>query len=220
MKMKENQDIIFDMDGVLVHSNPVHKEAIDIFCQKHECNVTEEFLRENVYGVTNKEWIPKVFDHLTEEEVKELGDEKEELFRELFDPVANQVKGAVDFIKHAASHSVKMAVATSAPGENARYILNKLGIIDYFEVVLDSSHVNKGKPDPEIYIKAIDALNLKPEYCVIFEDSVAGVQAAKSAGCKTIGVTTTHSVEEMSDCDKIISNFEELKVDEALSLLK
>ena len=217
--MKENQGIIFDMDGVLVHSNPVHKETIDIFCRKHGCDVSEEFLRGNVYGVTNKEWIPKVFGHLSRQQVKELGDEKEALFREMFDPVANQVQGAVDFIKHVASHSVKMAVATSAPGENAEYILNKLGVAGYFEVVLDSSNVDKGKPDPEIYTKAIKALSLEPQHCVIFEDSVAGVQAAKGAGCKTIGVTTTHSAAEMSACDKIIADFKGIKVDEALSLL-
>lgn len=218
--MNQSMGMIFDMDGVLVHSNPVHKKAIDIFCEKYDKSVSEEYLRDKVYGTTNQQWLPRVFGDISDERVEELADEKESLFRKLFDPGENMVSGIIEFLERAAARNIKLAVATSAPKENEDYILKQLGIKDYFEVVLNSSHVTHSKPHPEIYQKAIHKLGLGPEHCVVFEDSVAGVEAGRSAGCKTIGVTTTHTAEEMTHCDLVIDNFVDLQVDDVLKLLE
>ncbi len=210
--------IIFDMDGVIVHSNPAHKKAIQIFCKKHNQDVSQTFLENRLYGRTNKEWIPELFGDISADKLKELADEKEQMFRDMFTPEDNIVDGIHQFLETLSEQDIPMAVATSAPRENADYILSRLSIEKYFQTVLDSSHVTKGKPDPEVYLKTSEALNKKPEQCLVFEDSVSGVEAGRNAGAKVIGVTTTHSEEELPPCSLMISDFKGLSLSEVLSL--
>lgn len=216
--MSINPGVIFDMDGVIVHSNPAHKEAIQIFCKKYNLDVSDTLLENKVYGRTNKEWIPEVFGDISTEKLKELADDKEQLFRDIFNPEENIVSGIHDFLDQLKENDIPMAVATSAPGENADYILSRLSITNYFDAILDSSHVTTGKPDPEVYLKAAKALDKDPADCIVFEDSVSGVEAARQAGARVIGVTTTHTGEELSPCSLIIEDFSQLKLSELFEL--
>ncbi len=205
--------VLFDMDGVIVDSNPAHKIAIGLFCKNHNRLVDDAFLQSRIYGRTNHEWIPELFENtLSEAELLEYADEKERLFRDVFKKDLYPVEGIIEFIDHLKNNGFKMAVATSAPGENAEFILSGLGIKNRFDAVLDSSHVKKGKPNPDVYMKAAAALGLPPEQCIVVEDSLAGVQAGKSAGCKVIGITTTHSREELNACDLVIDDFRGLEM--------
>lgn len=208
--MNNNWGVIFDMDGVLVDSNPAHKTAIRQFCDRYNLDLTDAFLEQKIYGRTNKEWIPELFGDLPETEILRLADEKEAAFRDSFDPKANEVPGAVDFLNQLHREGVKMLVATSAPRENADYIISALGIGHCFEDVLDSSHVEKGKPEPEVYLKAADRLNLPPSNCIVFEDSIAGVEAANRAGAVVFGLTTTHSEQELKNCRITAEDFRSL----------
>jgi HAD superfamily hydrolase (TIGR01509 family) len=216
--MSEIPGIIFDMDGVIVHSNPAHKKAIQIFCEKHNQNLSETFLENRLYGRTNKEWIPELFGDISPDKLKALADEKEQMFRDMFTPEDHIVKGILDFLEELKNQNIPMAVATSAPVENADFILSRLDIENYFEFVLDSSHVDKGKPDPEVYLKAARALGKNARNCIVFEDSVSGVEAGRKAGASVVGVTTTHSAEELSSCHLVIDNFVDLKLADLLSL--
>lgn len=210
--------VIFDMDGVIVHSNPAHKKAIQLFCERHDKDVTEDFLVNKLYGRTNKEWIPEIMGDISQERLKELADEKEQQFRDLFKPKENIVDGIHAFLEQLRDSGIPMAVATSAPVENADYILSTLGIENYFDVILDASHVNRGKPEPEVYLKAAQALDKEPEDCIVFEDSIAGVQAGLAAGAKVVGVTTTHEPHEFSDCDTTIADFRSITPDDLRNL--
>jgi len=214
--MSDSIGVVFDMDGVLVHSNPTHKKAIQIFCDKYDQKVSETFMENRLYGRTNKEWIPELFGEIDPKRLKELADEKEQLFRDLFTPEDNVVAGIYEFLKQLEEQNIPMAVATSAPVENADYILSRLSIEDYFEIVLDSSHVNAGKPDPEVYLKASDALGKEASHCIVFEDSVSGVQAGLKAGSKVVGVKTTHTADELKDCHLLIDDFQRVKVENLL----
>lgn len=216
--MECNFGIIFDMDGVLVDSNPVHKEAIKIFCKKHQLEVSDEFLKERVYGRTNKEWIPEVFGDISDELSKKLADEKEKMFRGMFDPKSSVLPGLIEFLEKLDLLGIKCVVATSAPKENADFILSELDIEKYFSAVLDSSDVDRGKPDPEVYIKAAERIGLPPGRCIIMEDSLAGVEAGLQAGSKVFGVTTTHTRNEFSNCNKTIDDFTEIDIQELTSL--
>ena len=202
--------VLFDMDGVIVHSNPAHKKAIQQFCDKYDQHITEDFLENRLYGRTNKEWIPEVFGAISEERLKKLADEKEQMFRDMFTPEDSIVPGIISFLQHLKEKEIKMAVATSAPVENADYILNRLSIYEYFDAVLDASHVTKGKPDPEPYLNAAQAIGLEAQQCVVIEDSVSGVKSGLSAGAKVIGVTTTHTKQELDNCHLVIDNFKGL----------
>ncbi|PAU95865.1 hypothetical protein CK503_02065 [Aliifodinibius salipaludis] len=205
--MSNTPGVIFDMDGVIVDSNPAHKKTIQIFCEKHNQDVSKTFLENRLYGRTNKEWIPELFGKISDDRLKKLADEKEQLFRDMFTPEDHIVEGIHEFLEKLEKKNISMAVATSAPRENADYILSRLFLTDYFETVLDSSHVTSGKPHPEVYLKAAKALGKKPTNCIVFEDSVSGVSAGRKAGANVIGVTTTHTNEELSPCTMVIENF-------------
>lgn len=202
------------MDGVIVHSNPAHKQAIQDFCKKYNQDVSHDFLHNRLYGRTNKEWIPELFGDIDADRLKALANEKEQMFRDMFDPEEHIVPGLMTFLDQLRSGNIPIAVATSAPRENADFILSRLSIEPYFKFVLDSSHVDKGKPDPEVYITATAKMDKPAGQCIVLEDSVSGVKAGLGAGCKVIGVTTTHTTEEMSDCHLVIDDFTKLSPDD------
>lgn len=198
---------IFDMDGVIVDSNPFHKIALKQFCQKYGRNLSEDELREKIYGRRNQDWLKTIFGKLSPEKSKEYADEKEALFRKVYENDIKPLAGLTDFLKKLDEQGVPRAIATSAPGENVTFTLEKTGITRYFDIILDGTFVSHGKPHPEIYLKTADALGLKPKNCVVFEDSLAGVESARKAGCKVVGLTTTHSREELYETDWILNNF-------------
>ena len=213
--------VIFDMDGVIVDSNPTHTIALRKFCEMHGHHLTDEELKTTVYGRANKDWLPDIFGaQMTPAEYKKLADEKEALFRKLFKPKIRPLKGLIFFLETLRENHIPRALASSAPAENVQFTLEKTGTKKYFDIVLDESSINKGKPDPEIYLKTASLLNFSPEQSIVFEDSIAGVEAAKKAGCKVVGVTTTHSRAEFSETDLVIDDFEGLSLVTLQKLLR
>ncbi len=210
--MKKLEAVIFDMDGVIVHSNPMHKTILYEFLSEHDIELSEDQLREKVYGRTNKDWIPNVFGPVSDEVIEQYTNEKEQEFRDRFNPTEHVVPGFFSFLEKLTERGIKKAVGTSAPAENARHILQSLKVEDAFDTVLNASHVTKSKPNPEPYLKAAAALGVNPEQCVVIEDSISGVKSGLAAGAKVIGVTTTHTPEELRDCDLVIDNFESLSI--------
>lgn len=198
---------IFDMDGVIVDSNPYHKIALKEFCKRHGHDLTDEQLREKIYGRRNQDWLKNIFGSLDDLTMRALADEKEALFREVYEKDITALDGLKEFLEKLVHLNIPRVIATSAPRANVDFTLSKTGTGPYFSVILDDSFVTNGKPDPEVYLKAAAAANYRPEDCVVFEDSLAGVQAARKAGCKVIGLTTTHTAEELSDTDMVIENF-------------
>ena len=212
--MKYSFAIIFDMDGVLVDSNPVHKIALKQFCKQHGQDLSEQQLKDKIYGRTNKDWIPNVFPNIYAKTLQQYADEKEALFRQLYEKDIEPLKGLINFLKLIDEHKISRAIGTSAPKANVDFTLSKTGIGKYFNIILDEKFVTRGKPDPEIYTKCISALNFPAEKCIVFEDSVSGVQAGKAAGCKVVGVTTTHTAEELGEIDLAVEDFENLTLED------
>ena len=198
---------VFDMDGVIVDSNPYHEIALRQFCRKYGRDLSEEELREKIFGRRNRDWLTRVFGDLSEEEIKKYGEEKEALFRQLYEKDIQPVAGLKEFLDEVAKLGIPRCIATSAPRANVDFVLDKTGLGRYFEVVLDESFVKEGKPHPEVYLKAARALNFPPDRAIVFEDSLAGVEAARAAGCPVIGVTTTHTAEELTHTDLVIDDF-------------
>ena len=207
---------IFDMDGVLVDSNPTHKIALKQFCKKHGYDLSETDLREKIYGRTNRDWLLNLFGNLNEETIRAYAEEKEALFRELYVDI-KPLDGLHSFLKKLDANGIPLAIATSAPRANVDFTISKTGITHFFPIILDDSFVTKGKPDPQIYLKSAAALGMPSGQCVVFEDSLSGVMAAKRAGCKVVGVTTTHTREELAETDLNIDNFESITPEFVLS---
>ncbi len=212
--------ILFDMDGVIVDSNPYHKLAFQAFLKQYNISLTDDELKVYVYGRTNQEGMPYIFKReLSSEELTQRANEKEALFRDIYKTDIQPVKGLIPFLQMLKAHRVKAAVGTSAPTANLDFIVDALDIRSYFDVLIDSTGLSRGKPDPEIYLKAAGLLGISPERCIVIEDSLAGVQAGLNAGMKVIGITTTHSAEELSNTHLIIRDFEGLTYEKVRELL-
>jgi len=197
---------IFDMDGVLIDSNPTHKIALQQFCKEHGHELTEKELREKVYGRMNRDWLTSVFGDLPEEKVRQYADEKEALFRKLYHDI-EPLDGLIDFLRKMDIDNIPRAIATSAPRANVDFTLSNTDLSPFFKTILDDSFVTRGKPDPEIYLKTVAALKMNASDCVVFEDSLSGVKAGKAAGCKVVGIMTTHTAEELGEADFSIPDF-------------
>lgn len=208
--MKKSFGVIFDMDGVIVDSNPAHKKAIRQFCERYGKEVTDSFLKNRVFGKKNSDWLPELFGSMSDERLQKLSQEKEHIFREMFDPWSHRVAGLVDFVEELSEREVPMAVATSAPADNSSYILKHLLLRKRFRAVLHTSDVVRGKPAPDIYEAAASKLDLAPARCLVFEDSPTGAEAAQKAGCLTVGVATTYRDGELDFCYRVIDDFIEV----------
>ena len=127
--------------------------------------------------------------------------------------------GLYSFLQELKKLNVPVALATSAPPGNVEFAFDLLPVRNFFDFILDATHVVKGKPDPEMYTKAIRLLGIQPQRCIVFEDSFSGVQSALSAGAKVIGVATTHNPEEFEGVSMVIENFRHINFETLLSLL-
>ncbi|NJO03238.1 MAG: HAD family phosphatase [Bacteroidia bacterium] len=209
---------LFDMDGVIVDSNPYHKISLRDFTLKYGYTLSEEDLINKIYGRQNKEWLPNLFGELSPEQIRAYAQEKEAHFREIYRPHIKAVAGITEFIQELHHRQIPKGIGTSAPIENLDFTLEHTGLQEYFDTILTESDIHHGKPNPEIYLKLAKILNLPPEKCVVFEDSISGVEAARNAGCKVIGITTTHSPEELGYTDMAIPHFEALTIEALASL--
>ena len=206
--------VIFDMDGVIVDSNPYHKIAIQQFCKEHGHELSDDRLLKQVYGRTNREWITSLFGAIPEATIVQYTEEKEELYRQLFDKDIRPVRGLVSFLNLLEKHHIPRAIGTSAPRSNVDFTLGRTATGKYFDIILNDTFVSHSKPHPEIYLKCAAALGLPNSQCIVIEDSLSGVQAGKAAGSKVIGITTTHTREDLSHCDMVIDDFEGLRVED------
>ncbi len=213
--------VLFDMDGVIIDSNPAHKKAIVQFCDKYSKHLSDDEMKRYIWGRTNKEWIRHLFgEDLPDADLRVYADEKELLFRTIYEPDIKLLKGLANFLELLKSNNVPMAIGTSAPRANVDFVFRHTGIEKYFDAVLDERAVTIGKPDPEIYLKAAKALNFDPADCIVIEDSLSGVEAGKRAGCKVIGITTTHSDAELSKSDLTAADFTNLTLNDLSNVFK
>lgn len=202
--------VIFDMDGVIVDNMKYHKKAWEMFLKKYAADIdVEEFSRH--FGKVNKDLLKIVFQReISDEEESRFGEEKEALYREIYAEDVAPVDGLVEFLQKLKENSVKTAVASAAPKVNVDFVFEKTGLRSYFDVSIDANDVTRGKPDPEIYLKTAEKLNCPPEACLVFEDSLPGIQAGRNAGMKVIGVATSHPADNLKDTEFVIRNFTEV----------
>ncbi|GAB3899447.1 HAD family hydrolase [Larkinella knui] len=205
---------IFDMDGVIVDTNPHHRTAWRKYFERYGKPLTDDDFVRYVSGKHNTDILTHLFPDrpLSGAESRQLAAEKEALFRELYLPDITPVPGLPAFLQLLRNAGMLTAVGTSAPVENLDFIIDALNLRSYFDVLLDESKVTRPKPDPAIYQKAMKMLGVEPHESIIFEDSTTGIRAAKAAGAYVIGLATTESAEELLriGADEVIRDFTEL----------
>lgn len=190
--------ILFDLDGTLVHSDPIHFTAWQNVLQKFNLVIDLEFYRRKISGRTNAAIIRDILPELSPEEAERLAEAKEIEFRNLCRQLA-PLPGLSDLLSWTKQHNLKQAIVTNAPPANAQFFLEKLNLTDSFPVVVLAEDAPPGKPHPAPYLLALQRLGVKNSEAIVFEDSPSGIQAAIQAGIYTIGVTSTHSASTLLD---------------------
>lgn len=204
MNNYETRAFIFDMDGTLVDNMRFHTKAWGKMLAENGVEMDAHDFLVKTAGKTNREILPTVFGDISDKRVEELGKRKETLYREYFLPHRKTVDGVVEFLEAARNFGVKMAVATAAPIGNVEFILDGLDLRKYFQAVVTAADVSRGKPDPEIFLKSAEKLNVEPKNCLVFEDAIGGFEAAHRAGMKSVGIATVNSIEDILRRDSVV----------------
>lgn len=205
----DTKAVIFDLDGTLLDNNSFHLKSWIEYLKNIGRNISEEEYNKNINGRTNKDVIEYIYQRkMSDEEILKYSLEKEALYRKVYQPFIKPVTGLIEFLEILKNKNIPMAIATSGIQPNIDFMFENVPIKKYFKEVVNSSHITKGKPDPEIYLKVALLLDISPKNCLVFEDAVVGIRSAKAAGMKVIAVATTQTKEELSIADMIVDDYE------------
>jgi len=213
--------IIFDLDGTLVDSLPYHHESWRIFFKNNNLEEHDfsEVLKEYKGGGT-LELMTSVFgDMYTKDELKKMTDDKEIIFRDIYKSKIYPIEGLIKFLDNLKENNILLSIGSNAIRKNVLMTIEELGITGYFSSIICGDEVSKGKADPEMYLKTLSNLKMDKNECIIFEDSIEGVTAAKNAGIKSIGVTSSQSSEILKSFGafKTINDYTEITLDNILN---
>lgn len=190
------QGVVFDMDGVIVDSHPAHRKAWRQFLRTIGRNVTNRELDFILDGRKRRDILSHFLGPVSEAKLVEYGKRKDEFFQQSTAEV-KPIPGITEFLIHLNENGVVAAVATSASETRTRSTLERLRLQNYFSVVLTGNDVENGKPDPAIYRLACRRLDVLPESVLAIEDAVSGIQAARGAGLKCLGVASDSNAEKL-----------------------
>ncbi len=205
------QAIIFDLDGTLIDNNAYHIKAWSEFYKKMNLEFSDDIYKNQINGRISKAIFPDILGRkLSADEIMKYDDEKESLYRHLYAPHIKPVNGLLYFLEQLKQQNYPMAIATSGLPPNIKFMFDNISIEKYFIAVVNASDIKQGKPNPEIFIKAAEALHADPKECVAFEDSIAGIRSAKAAGMKVVALTTTHTKEDVHEADLTIKDYTEI----------
>ncbi|HKA62485.1 MAG TPA: HAD family phosphatase [Methylomirabilota bacterium] len=205
---------IFDMDGVLIDSGAHHRHAWRALLAELGTEPAHPEHWRLTIGRPSEEAIPLLLGRrVSGAEARRLARRKRDLYQQRAQNGLEPVPGVPEFLHSLERHHVPRAVGTSASRWDAERLLDDLGLLRFFDVVVTADDVMLGKPDPEVWTQAARRLRVTPGHCVVFEDALVGVQAARAAGMRVIGVTTAHTEGELlaAGADRTIPDFQGLE---------
>jgi beta-phosphoglucomutase len=194
--------VVFDLDGTLTDNMRCHAEAFGAFLRRHGLPELTMAMRVRIDGKRNAEIFPILFGRdVTPAEIAQFEEEKESAYRELSRARLAPTAGAVTLLDRLAARRIGVAVATSAPAKNVEHTLEAIGLAGRIPVIARSDAVPRGKPHPDVFLHAAQQLGVTPDACLAFEDAPVGVTAARRAGMRCIGLTTSFSAESLAGAD-------------------
>ncbi|HVR75948.1 MAG TPA: HAD family phosphatase [Planctomycetota bacterium] len=201
--------VIFDLDGVLVWSVPMHWRAFErTFAAEGKPFPYEEYLRCGI-GAARDEVIRQVLGDLPEPKLLLLMAEKERHVREyLCEKGLDAIPGSLDFVRAVRARQLKTAVASAS--RTPELLLSAVDATSLFDVVIGRGSVTRSKPHPDIYLLAAESLGVSPGECLVVEDSPVGIEAARAAGMRVIAVTTTEPVSALARATAVYASFADI----------
>ena len=200
--------MIFDLDGVIIDSEPLHKRAWKAVFEEKGIFLKDEEMAESI-GTTDHSLLKKIIrENDLEPDFRKWYEKKRERYRTLLRNNLKVFPGATSLIKKL-SRKYSLALASSAWLENIRFVLNRLELIKYFKVIIGRDDVENHKPNPDIYLLTAERLGLPCDKCVVIEDSLVGIRAAKKAGMKCIAVSHSFSPQRLKEADLVVDSLED-----------
>jgi len=211
-EMIASKAALFDMDGTLIDSKAHHLLSWKELFKRHGYPVCEEDIL-RTFGQTTSHMLQALLpsEH-SSERIEAFANEKEKLFRDMIRDELTLLPGARELLLALRQAHYGIALATSAPPENARMVLKELEIASLFDVTVGEQDITRSKPDPEIFLLAAKRLGIQPGHCVVFEDSPSGVRAAAAANMSCVAITTGYLPSELTDADIWIEDFRSIDV--------
>jgi len=202
--------VIFDMDGVLVDSYRAHFDSWRRMAAERGLEMRREQFAAT-FGRTSREIIHELWgERVDEGDIPEMDARKEQIYRDILRADFPEMDGAGELIAALHEAGFALAIGSSGPRENVAATLECLPGGEHISACVDGSKVHRGKPDPEVFLKAAEKLDLPPDRCVVVEDAPAGIEAARRAGMAAIGLTGTATPEQLAAADLVIDSLREL----------
>lgn len=188
--------LIFDMDGTMIDSMPWHQKSWIAFCERRGLDIDVSDLMRRTTGRTGIECMVELFGGLPPEQAQAFVDEKEGIYRELFAPVFAEIAGFKTFLGQAQSRGLAVGVGTAGDRHNQAFAYRHLSLGQTLPTVGGDEGL-PGKPEPAIFLEVARRLGVPPEHCIVFEDAPLGIEAARRAGMRAVGICSSHSAEEL-----------------------
>ncbi len=220
--------VIFDFDGVITDSEILHLEAFNRVLAQYDVEITVEDYYKDYLGLTDVECFKALADEgrlkVETQEIENFVKQKNEIFEETLKADSRIIEGVVDFLEMLRQNSVRMAICSGSLLAEIELILKQAQLGRFFEVIVSADEIEKGKPDPEGYLLALERLNqndnnaILPDECIVIEDSHWGLEAAKAAGMHTVAVTNSFDAEQLALAERIVGRLDELTIDDLQQL--
>jgi len=203
--------VIFDLDGVVVNTVPLHFAAWKRMFEEYGHKFTFDDYKQKVDGIPRYDGARAILTELNDADLKVAADKKQDYFREALDSAdIPRYDTTIKLIDNLLAADIKVAVISSS--RNCPHILKKIGLYDRLGAVISGHDITKGKPDPQIFLMAAERLGAEPKNCIVFEDAVLGVEAAKRGGMKCVGIDRYENPGRLGKADVIITDAGEIDV--------
>jgi beta-phosphoglucomutase family hydrolase len=217
--MQATNGVLWDMDGVLVSTGEYHFQAWTKTLSAREIPFSREQFR-TTFGMNNTGILQLLLGEDADRDlIAEISDDKEENFRKAIKGQVQPLPGVRDWHRILQEWGVRQAIGSSAPRANIDALLDELSIHTYFDAIVSGADL-PGKPDPAVYLEAARQIGVPPKRCVVVEDAVAGVKAAKRGGMRCIAVTTTNPAHELQEADIVVERMSDVSEDDFLRLFQ
>jgi beta-phosphoglucomutase len=196
---------LFDLNGTMVNDMTYHVKAWHRILNELGADISMEQMKLECYG-KNHELLERIFPgRFTLDEKNSMSFEKEKQYQKEFKPRLQLITGLDHFLQQSYETGIRMAIGSAAIMFNIDFVLDELGIRHYFDILVSADNVTDSKPNPETWLQCAEKLNVSPTECLVFEDSIKGVESAANAGMNCIVITTMHAQEEFSEYTNIVS---------------
>ena len=204
---------IFDLDGVIVHTVPLHFKAWKKMFAEYGKDFSFEDYKQKVDGIPRMDGASAILTELSPGELKEAASRKQKYYLEFLDQDGVEVyQSTIDLIKQLKAQEIKVAAISSS--RNCLHILQRVGIDNLFDVIIGGQDIKKGKPAPDVFLIAAKKIKVKPENCLVFEDAVLGLEAANRAKMRCLSIDRYENPEPFSKADLVVSDLSKVSLEQ------